>query len=283
MDILTIDYQAKDAGAKFVKSLKDTGFAIFENHPISVTLLENVYAEWRKFFDSKDKFKYQYSIDLQDGYVGIDDAETAQGEKVQDIKEYYQLYFPWGRYPDEVSGETRNLFNGLFEMATTLLGFIENEVEPNILDNLDVPLHDSPSQSKSLFRVINYPPIRTKEGMWAAPHQDINLITLLPASTLKGLQVKDMHGQWHDVGTNFGQIIINTGDMLQECSNHYFKSTTHRVVDDLASEPQSRLSFPLFLHPNSSVKLSSRYTAKTYLEERLRENGMLPNDKELRF
>lgn len=283
MEILTIDYSAKDAGAKFVESLKNTGFAIFENHPVSINILEGVYSEWSRFFDSEDKHKYKYSIDLQDGYVGVDDAETAQGEIARDIKEYYQLYFPWGRYPKTLTNDTRMLFNSLFEMALKLLSFIEEEVDPAILNNLNIPLHDTPSESKSLFRIINYPPIRTREGMWAAPHQDINLITLLPASTLKGLQVKDAKGGWHDVGTNFGQIIINTGDMLQECSNHYFKSTTHRVVDDITREPTNRLSFPLFLHPSSSVKLSDKYTAKSYLEERLRENGMLPEGKELKF
>ncbi|MBT4963801.1 MAG: isopenicillin N synthase family oxygenase [Francisellaceae bacterium] len=283
MDISTINYTSNNAGAEFVNSLKKTGFAVIDNHPVSAHLIEGVYREWQEFFNSENKHSYKYSINLQDGYVGLDDSETAQGEIHPDIKEYYQLYFPWGRYPNSISMRTRELFNQLFDVAQVLLGFIEDEVDAEVLKNLNMPLRESPSESKSLFRVINYPPVRNKDGMWAAPHQDINLITLLPASTLSGLQVQGPDESWHDVGTDFGQIIINTGDMLQECSNYYFKSTTHRVIDDLDREPVNRMSFPLFLHPHSEVRLSNRHTAKSYLEERLRENGMLSTDEQLDF
>lgn len=37
---------------------------------------------------------------------------------------------------------------------------------------------------------------------------------------------------------------------------------------------QSRISLPLFLHPNPEVVLSERYTAESYLDERLRELGV---------
>jgi len=37
---------------------------------------------------------------------------------------------------------------------------------------------------------------------------------------------------------------------------------------------KSRVSLPLFLHPRDNVVLSDRYTAKAYLDERLRELGV---------
>ena len=43
---------------KFEKSLRDSGFAIIKNHPISTELISKVYEEWKRFFNNKDKFDY---------------------------------------------------------------------------------------------------------------------------------------------------------------------------------------------------------------------------------
>jgi hypothetical protein len=59
--------------------------------------------------------------------------------------------------------------------------------------------------------------------------QDINLITLLPAGSSRGLEVKDVEGNWHEVPLCKESIIVNIGDMLQEMTNGEYKATTHRV------------------------------------------------------
>ncbi|RYZ65664.1 MAG: isopenicillin N synthase family oxygenase, partial [Proteobacteria bacterium] len=75
---------------------------------------------------------------------------------------------------------------------------------------------------------------------------------------------------------NPGDLAINAGDMLQMASGGYYISTTHRVVNPSGPEAyQPRYSMPLFLHPRSDVKLSKTHTALMYLEERLREIGLL--------
>jgi isopenicillin N synthase-like dioxygenase len=71
-------------------------------------------------------------------------------------------------------------------------------------------------------------------------------------------------------------LVVNVGDMLQEASQGYFPSTTHRVTNpESSARGQSRLSLPLFLHPRPEVQLSSRHTADSYLRERLKELGVL--------
>ena len=90
------------------------------------------------------------------------------------------------------------------------------------------------------------------------------------------MQVKAKSGEWLDVPSDFGNIIINIGDMLQEASGGYFPSTTHRVVNPKGTDTsRSRISLPLFLHPKPEVVLSERYTADSYLMERLRELGVI--------
>ncbi len=71
-------------------------------------------------------------------------------------------------------------------------------------------------------------------------------------------------------------IIVNAGDMLQECSGHYYPSTTHRVLNPTGEDAKkSRLSMPLFLHPRDEVVLSKRHTAESYRAERFAEIGLM--------
>ena len=52
------------------------------------------------------------------------------------------------------------------------------------------------------------------------------------------------------------------------------RATCHIVTEQLRG--LSLMSLPLFLHPRPEVRLSSRYSAASYLNERLGELGVLP-------
>ena len=69
---------------------------------------------------------------------------------------------------------------------------------------------------------------------------DINLITLLISGSQPGLQVKNKNGEWINIKSKKGQIVINTGDMLKECSDSYFPSTIHRVINPKESKNVSK-------------------------------------------
>ena len=62
--------------------------------------------------------------------------------------------------------------------------------------------------------------------------------------------------------------------MLQEASQGFYKSTPHRVINPSGNLNKSRFSMPLFMHPRDEVRLSSRFTAKEYLEKRLKAIGL---------
>ena len=128
----------------------------------------------------------------------------------------------------------------------------------------------------TILRIIHYPPLMGKENPSASragAHEDINLITLLVAGSESGLQVLSNDGDWVDVSTSPEYIVVNIGDMLQECSDGYYPSTTHRVINP-SIQNTSRYSMPFFVHARDEVQLSEKYTAKLYLEERLREIGL---------
>lgn len=277
MDVLKVNYQSSEAPEQFAKSLRETGFAVLNNHPISKELVEDVYAEWGQFFSSPQKYDYLFKEETQDGFFPLETSETAKGYDVKDNKEFYH-YYPWGRKPNMVSPKITELYHQLSAVGATLLQWVESQLPAQIAENLSEPLSQMIEGSqKTLLRILHYPPLSGQEepgSIRAAAHEDINLLTILPAATTKGLQVMDTKGHWHEVPCDHGSLVINAADMLQMCTQGYYRSTTHRVVNPERVNV-SRLSMPLFLHPRPEVRLSSTHTAREYLRERLLELGLV--------
>ncbi len=278
MSLPVVDYTAKDAPQQFVKSLKETGFSVLTNHPIKQSLVESIYHNWQVFFNSQDKQKFAFDVEKQDGYFSAEISETAKGHNQKDIKEYFHVY-PWGRIPEMLKEEILNYYQLTSNLASELLDWVEEYSPEHVAKNYFQPLssmiNDTPN---TLLRVLHYPPLKGNEeagAIRAAAHEDINLLTILPASNEPGLQVQCQDKSWLDVPSDFGNLIINTGDMLQEASGGYFHSTTHRVINpSCKASTKSRISLPLFLHPRSEVRLSQEHTQASYLLERLRELGV---------
>ena len=55
MNILTVDYHAANAPEQFALSLKETGFGVLKNHPISWEMIQKIYLEWFGFFSAPEK------------------------------------------------------------------------------------------------------------------------------------------------------------------------------------------------------------------------------------
>ncbi len=103
-------------------------------------------------------------------------------------------------------------------------------------------------------------------------------------------QVKSKEGNWIDVPCDFGNLIINIGDMLQRLTNNRLPSTTHRVVNPAAERRGfSRYSMPYFLHFRPDYLIETLpgcfdtdhpnlypepITAHDYMMERLGEIGL---------
>jgi len=278
MQLPTVDYQADNAAAQFVESLRNTGFGVLKNHPIPKELVESIYNNWQQFFNSDEKNSFLFNKETQDGYFPPSVSEVAKGHQVKDIKEYFHVY-PNGRVPAQLEAEIREYYRLASEFAAQLLSWVQQYAPAEVSQHFSIDLKDMIAQSeKTLLRILHYPPMKGDEepsAIRAAAHGDINLLTVLPAANEPGLQVQTKEGGWLDVPCDFGNLIINIGDMLQEASGGYFPSTIHRVINPTGkASDKSRISLPLFLHPRPDVVLSERYTAQSYLDERLRELGV---------
>lgn len=274
--VQSISYQSESVGADLAVSLHDSGFAILRDHPLPGPLLDTVYENWLAFFDSDEKQAYVASENSvaagRGGFYPVEISETAIEHTAKDLKEFFQVGAAGPIPPECKDGILRYRELG-FALGQELLEWLQRYTPEAVTAALSEPLPGMLCREASLLRVLHYPPLNGGEeagAVRAAPHEDINLLTILPVANQGGLQVRDADGNWTDVSGNLGDLVINSGDMLREATGGYYPSATHRVLNpggEISND--SRLSVPLFLTARFDVKLSERYTSGAYLDERI--------------
>lgn len=279
MNVRTVRYGSRAAARDFTESLLETGFAVLKEHPIQHRLISDTYSEWEHFFASQEKKKHTFTQETQAGYFPFR-SENAKNYSVKDLKEFYHHYPERKELPEGVRRYTPELYKRLIELGSQLLQWVEENTPEEVSKRFPIHLTQMIDNSdENVLRILHYPPLSGAEeegAVRAAAHEDINLITLLPAATAPGLEVKDMRGQWHAVACDPGMIVVNSGDMLRVTSQGYYPSTTHRVVNPAGPDAKkSRYSMPLFVHPRNVAPLTTDRTAGDFLRERLREIGLL--------
>lgn len=275
------------------------GFVALSGHYLEKQLSENLYAAVKEFFALPESVKLKYEIEGlagQRGYTSFG-KETAKGQKVADLKEFWhfgQYHDPDSIYPPNIEVLEVPEFNLYGELVYKALEQTALELLRALSEYLNLPKDYFDSfivGGNSILRPIHYPPVNENEqkAVRAAAHGDINLITLLMGAHGKGLQVQRLDGQWIDAIAAPDELMINVGDMLSRHTNNRLKSTIHRVINPERSHNQSRYSIPFFMHPKMTMplnvlehcisedtpKLFEDITAGAFLDERLRELGLL--------
>lgn len=311
----TVDYQDFISGntpkrEQFIQDLGNAfsqiGFVIVKNHGVSEELRQELFDLSKKIFEQPQDIKQKYE-DLnnggQRGYISKG-RETAKGEKVPDLKEFWHIgqqvqdepileeVYPKNIWMEEVPSLKdvgTKVYRTFEQTGRNLLRAIALYLDLNE-DYFDKKIHNG----NSILRLLHYFPIDNiddvEEGaVRAAAHGDINLITLLMGGSAKGLQAKNSAGEWVDVSPKANEIVINIGDMLHRHTNGRLKSTIHRVINlDKESMRFPRYSAPFFLHPRGDMDLSclenciteetpkayDDITAGEFLNERIKELGL---------
>ena len=270
------------------EALKNHGFFTIIDHGINDNLLDDSYNLAKKFFDLDETVKINYSRPEHGGARGYTPfgKETALGEKVPDLKEFWH-HGPQvdNTYDDRIKGnlsvkEIDNFGSHFDDLFTCLndLGMGVLSAIANVLD-LDKDFFNKwVLKGNSVLRLIHYPPVSDSSNLQRArAHEDINLITLLVGAEESGLEVLSKSGKWIPIESRSKSIVCNIGDMMQLVTRGNLRSTTHRVVEYAKGEPKSRYSMPFFLHPSPEIILKSivddsedSVSAHDFLEERIR-------------
>ncbi|MGI9423183.1 MAG: 2-oxoglutarate and iron-dependent oxygenase domain-containing protein [Hyphomicrobiaceae bacterium] len=135
--IATVSYTEFGAPEAFVKSLRETGFAVLTDHPIAPERIAETYARWGDFFYSEANSDWIANPERQDGYFPFR-SENAKDSKTKDLREFYHVY-PNGRLPPALEPETRSMFDDLVDIGRTLLTWIQDNSSANVTDRFTEP------------------------------------------------------------------------------------------------------------------------------------------------
>ena len=243
-----------------------TGF-VYTHHDLPTDLLDTAYGMLASFFEHPMEMKQRCIAPEshgQTGYTGLL-VETAASSDVPDWKEMlnWGISLPEGhplrtRYPHRYGRQVlpEELVPGITDVLNRFHRDIE-ELQRRFLRVIAEGLgcHESlfdemTTNGATLTRAIRYPPMPEAPGgahVWAGAHGDINLITALPRATAPGLQVL-VDGEWVDAVAPDGQVIINTGMMLERITNGVIPTGVHRVVA-APGYTGERYSVVQFCHP----------------------------------
>lgn len=283
--------------------LKELGFFAVENHGVDSDLIQRAYAVTEEFFTLADDVKDRYedlALKGQRGFTSFG-REHAKGSDAPDLKEFWHVgrelpddhpvrqRLPGNVWPD-VLPNFKPIMLELYDQLETCAASLLEACALYVGEDIGV-FRDMAVNGDTILRVIHYPPVADDadpSSIRAAAHEDINLITLLCESTAAGLELLQRDGSWRPIHALGGQIIVDSGDMIQNATNGLLKSTTHRVVNPDNSR-ERRFSMPFFVHPRPEVDLTplascvertggtrefADITAGEYLLQRLREIGL---------
>ena len=281
MTVAIVDLNAPGPDRAFVQALRESGFAVLRHPPLDAVRVARMDAGWREFFLREEAGSEGKAAWLAEenpvsgnstGWIPPEVSETAVGHGVKDLKEFYHIA-PGARLPPALAGDAFAHYDEALALGARLLGWIDAHCRAVLPAALHGRLAGSLSREHSLLRILHYPPLAGSEApgaVRAAAHEDINLLTVLPVAREPGLELRARTGSWEAVPGKPGDVIINAGDMLQEATGGALPSTTHRVVNPVGPAANvSRIAMPYFLAPDLELRLSARYTAGSYLRERL--------------
>jgi isopenicillin N synthase-like dioxygenase len=249
-----------------------TGF-VYSSHDLPSDLLDTAYAMLAEFFHSSMAVKQRFhrpEAHGQTGYTGVL-VETAADAERSDWKEMlnwstplppnhplrlrYPLAYPEAVLPEEVvpgiTAVLRRFHEAMADFQRRFLRLIAVGLGAD-----ESFFEEMVREAPTLTRALRYPPMDTAPAgghVWAAPHADINLITVLPRATAPGLEVW-IDGQWTPATPTGERVIINSGLMLERLSNGRLPSGWHRVIAP-AGAPLERYSVVQFCHPRPSTIL----------------------------
>lgn len=291
------DHGATATRAAFVRTLGEGleahGFVAVTGHGIPQALLGRAYGLAAEMFGLPSAIKRGYETPhdgRQRGYTSFG-VEHAKHTDIPDLKEFWHVgrgvQDGWGHdlphnvFPTEVPAAAtvfQDLFDRMEDFALRLLdGLGEYLALP------PATFRDLVTDGNSVLRVIHYPELAKGApagAIRAAAHEDINLLTVLPASTRPGLELQTRQGDWVPVQTPPDVMVCDTGDMMALLTAGRIRSTTHRVVNPQGADG-GRFSMPFFLHPHPDAVLAPAVDGycepvrtRDYLLKRLMEIGV---------
>ncbi|KAF0967896.1 MULTISPECIES: isopenicillin N synthase family dioxygenase [Gordonia] len=284
--------------AKVDDAAGSVGFMQIVGHGIPPAVIDEFTAVMDDFFalPLEEKKAYRTPPEINRGYappkseslslsLGVESADRMNDffeafNVGVEAREYPELALPGDHYADNTWPAVDH-----FEAAVSTF-FVEARRVAHTLtrifaDALDLPadfFEGFTDHSLDVLRMNNYalPPGEIElegELTGMGEHTDYGIVTVLWADQVKGLQVLDHHGRWHDVSPVDGALLVNIGDLMARWTNERWMSTLHRVKAPIVDGAIERRRSAAYFHDGnidamiatlpSCVGAGSRYSPIT--------------------
>ena len=256
------------AGRELFRASTEVGFYYLKNHGVPQELIDQVFAESKRFHDQPLEAKRNLKVDKNKiGYFEVESSITRHSALAEGARpNLYAAYclrqelspddpdilagVPYralNRWPDNLPGFRENVL--AYSVALEGLG---KKLLPVIATALSMPpdFFDGGFEKPLVNLQLNYYPHQphfdgTQYGL--APHTDRGFITILCQAKVPGLEIRTVDGRWVIAPILPGHFLVNTGDLLRHWTNDVFLSTPHRVINLSGDE---RHSIPFFYKPD---------------------------------
>lgn len=275
------DVAARQAVSRQIhQACHEVGFMYLKNLEISPSLIETMFAQVEQFFALplavKNQVAWSDAVSNR-GYVGVE-RERLDQDKPGDLKEAFNV----GKevnledsQPDQAALILNQWPAGQDAFRETVLAFYQACAEAAVTVcrafaiALQLPepfFAQNHDQQNYTLRLLHYPPVEQTpklEQVRAGEHSDYGSFTLLFQDQVGGLEVCTAEGEWMAAPCIPGTVVVNTGDLMQQWTNHEFCSTKHRVripTDERVG--RSRYSIAFFCHPNHGAEIACLETCQ---------------------
>lgn len=251
---------------EFAAAVQDIGFSVLTGHGVDTAIYDELEQAVDELFtettlEEKMRFRAKRFGSVSQGYFPIRETSDIHPDLVEgwvwcrrafDIPQERTTPFnPADFWPDE---KYEPVFRKLALAHEPLIKPIANAMLQGL--GCDPHIYDEKlTRTNFGLRANYYPPLSAADDASGAGrllgHEDVDLFTILPASTVSGLQVWNHHsGKWVKLDAPPGSIVINTGDYMQRITNDKLPSTTHRVGKpaDGSHTARARISFPMAVY-----------------------------------
>jgi isopenicillin N synthase-like dioxygenase len=243
-----------------------SGFFYISGHRMSADLIERQFAEAAAFFAKPAAEKMTCHIKLAPTLRGYEPpgVQALDPDSPADLKESFSIGIErgpehplvlakiprhgtnlWPADVDEFKQTSEAYFAAVLDLGAHVMGLIA--------ESLDLPegyFDEYFVEPNATLRMLRYPPHpagAAANQLGCGCHTDWGAITLLAQDECGGLEVQTAAGQWARAEPINGTFVVNIGDLLARWTNDLYKSTPHRVLNNVSG--RDRYSMATFYDP----------------------------------
>ncbi len=258
----------KRLAAEIKFACETIGFFYISNHGIPDALIDNAFAQSRRFHALPLAEKKKLPLDKHNvGYLAMNasvqkHSTVHKATKPNQNESFFITHDRGPDHPDVIAGIP---LRGGNYWPEDLPGFREgvmsyfqalNNLGQRLVPAFSVALgmpadyldDDFADENNAKLRLLHYPPTQVEDNDFGTgPHTDNSFMTILARDKTPGLAIRLPSGEWLAPPLIPGTFLLNIGNMIRRMSNDRFLSTPHGVIVD---EDTDRYSMAYFHSPN---------------------------------